>query len=63
MRSFGGLLSKTIRQKHVLELLENSCDMFKPWRQEKGTAATNHAFCDALQLGLVQCQDLAEKFH
>lgn len=38
------------------------CNVLKYWKQEIGIAATNQAFCDALQLDLVQCQDLADKF-
>ena len=36
--------------------------MLKHWKQNKGSAATYQALCDALRDGLVQRLDLAEKF-
>ena len=43
------------------QLSEKGYHMLKHWKQEKGSAATYQALCDALQHELVQRQDLAEK--
>ena len=42
------------------QLCEMGYHMLKQWKQEKGSAATYQALCDALQHELVQRQDLAE---
>ena len=52
---------KEIRQAHD-QLSERGYHMLKHWTQEKGSAATYQALCDALKHNLVQRQDLAEKF-
>jgi len=44
------------------QLSEKGYHMLKHWKQEKGSAATYQALCDALQHTRVQRQDLAEKF-
>jgi len=44
------------------QLPEKGYHMLKHWKQDKGSAATYKALCDALQHELVQRQDLAEKF-
>ena len=44
------------------ELSEKGYHMLKHWKQEKGSAATYQALCEALQHTLVQRKDLAEKF-
>ena len=44
------------------QLSEKGYRMLKHWKQEKGSAATYQALCQALQHILVQRQDLAEKF-
>ena len=44
------------------QLSEKGYHMLKHWKQEKGSAATYQALCDALQHELVQRQDLAETF-
>ena len=43
-------------------LSERGYQMFNHWNQEKGSAATHQAWCDALKHPLVQRQDLAEQF-
>ncbi len=50
-----------IRKAHN-QLSERGYYMLKHWKQEKGSAATYKALCDALQHDLVQRKDLAEKF-
>ena len=44
------------------QLSEKGYHMLKHWKQNKGSAATYQALCDALRDGLVQRLDLAEKF-
>ncbi|KAL9961100.1 hypothetical protein ACROYT_G029984 [Oculina patagonica] len=44
------------------QLSERGYDMLKHWKQDKGSAATYQALCDALTHKLVQRQDLAEQF-
>jgi len=44
------------------QLPEKGYHMLKHWKQDKGSAATYKALCDALQHELVQRQDLAETF-
>ena len=43
-------------------LSEKGYHMLKHWKQDKGSAATYQALCEALQHKLVQRKDLAEKF-
>ena len=52
---------KEILQAHE-QLSERGYHMLKHWKQEKGSAATYQALCDALKHNLVQRQDLAEEF-
>ena len=44
------------------QLSEKGYHMLKHWKQEKGSAATYQALCDALQHELVHRKDLAEMF-
>ena len=44
------------------QLSEKGYHMLKHWKQEKGSAATYQALCEALQHTFVQRKDLAEKF-
>ena len=44
------------------QLSEKGYHMLKHWKQEKGSAATYQALCEALQHKLVRRKDLAEKF-
>ena len=44
------------------QLSEKGYHTLKHWKQEKGSAATYHALCEALKHTLVQRKDLAEKF-
>ena len=44
------------------QLSEKGYQMLKHWKQNKGSAATYQALCDALQHKLLQRQDLVEKF-
>ena len=44
------------------QISEKAYFMLKHWKQEKGSAATYQALCDALEHKLVQRQDLAEQF-
>lgn len=50
-----------IDQAHE-QLREKGYQMLKHWKQNKGSAATYRALCDALKHELVQRQDLVEKF-
>ena len=50
-----------IQETHY-QLSERGYQMLKHWKQEKGSAATYQALCDALKHELVQRKDLAEEF-
>ena len=50
-----------INKAHDL-LSEKGYHMLKHWKQEKGSATTYQALCEALQHKLVRRKDLAEKF-
>ena len=43
-------------------LSQKGYHMLKHWKQEKSSAATYQALCEALQHTFVQRKDLAEKF-
>ena len=57
----GGPKLQEIHEAHD-DLSERGYHMLKHWKQEKGSAATYQALCDALKHKLVQRQDLAEEF-
>ena len=45
------------------QMSEKGYYMLKHWKQEKGSAATYQALCDALKHRFVHRQDLAEQFY
>ena len=57
----GGPRLQDIQRAHD-QLSERGYHMLQHWKQEKGSAATYQALCDALKHPLVQRRDLAEQF-